>query len=289
MQIHVYGDIGGWFDPFMRSLERIGVNVETGEIPADTIIVQVGDLIHRGPDSDKLVAWVDHAMRMNNAESKRWIQLFGNHEGHHIGGPMFSQNVGGKTVEWELGKEEEKTLKAWWGSRRALMACAVRRTDTPEPRDVLITHAGLTRQTWLGIDETPDARTTAMALNNQSIRISFAPGWLLGGYIKSREGSLQPPSVAWASAAKEVYPSWELFECPFDQIHGHSTIWNWSNKSWYVDYSIGGRTERDAERRFTKFVSEPGDRFYCIDQALGQYEPHFKIEPFSMTGDVLSP
>jgi hypothetical protein len=289
VRIFIYGDVGGHFDPFMESLERIGVDTANWSVPPGMVVIQVGDLVHRGPKSEELVAWVDQALKVNRGDDHgRWVQLFGNHEGHHVGGPTFGENRGGVWHDFELAPEAETTLKRWFHSRQAFMAAAIRRTDTEESRDVLVTHAGLAWHTWVGIGEPATIEGVARALNAQKVELAFAPGWLLGGYRPAREGGVQPPGVAWASAAKEVYPSWEQRPCPFDQVHGHSTLWHWSKSQWFVDYSIGANIERDGARRFTKWTTESGARFYCVDQALGQYLA-FDIEPLPMEGKLLWP
>lgn len=289
MDILIYGDIGGHYEPFMESLARYGVDTEEAIVPEGTVIIQVGDLVHRGPQSEELVAWVDRALKNNDQGAGTWIQLLGNHEGHHVGGPTFGENRDGKWHDFTLEEEAEKTLKRWWKSDLAHMAASVTRTDFDEPREVLVTHAGLTWHTWVGIGEPFSARSAAVALNSQGSKWSFAPGWMLGGYYKSRNGSVMPPSVAWASAAKEVYPSWEEREATFDQVHGHSTIWHWTKSDWFVDYSIGAKTTRDGERRFTRWENGNGHYFYSIDQALGSRPPEFPLEPLRMVGEVTEP
>lgn len=288
--IYIFGDIGGHFDPFMTALEKLGVDTFMACVPVGTTIIQVGDLVHRGPKSDALVKFVDAALKNNEREDcGRWIQLLGNHEGHHIGGPKFSQTVKGQHVDWELGPEAEGTLKKWWGSDMAQMAVAVRRTDTDLPREMLVTHAGLAFQTWAGIGFPQGARSTALSLNSQNVKLSFAPGWLLGGYMKSSSGTMQPPGVAWASAAKEVYPSLLERSLGFDQVHGHSTLYNWFSQEWYCDSDISLGIDRWGSKRFTRWTNKAGEKLYGIDQGLGQSEPRFDIVPLHVVGEVLEP
>lgn len=289
MDLYIFGDIGGHHYPFMQALEKIGVNTETHEVPEGVGIIQVGDLVHRGPNSDELVTWVDAALKVNNKPGTgRWIQLFGNHEGHHIGGPVFSQNVDGKVTFWDLGPDSEKTLKRWWGSNQAQMAVAVTRIEASgEERDVLVTHAGLTSQTWAGIGFPMTAQETVKVLNAQNLKLAFAPGYMLGGYYKSSTGGMQPPSVAWASSGKEVYPSWMGRDALFDQVHGHSTLYNWFSGQWYVDDDIAANIARWKAKRFTRWDNPSGSKFYCIDQALGRFPPQFDVCPLHFTGEIL--
>lgn len=288
MSIYIYGDIGGHFEPFLESLARdAGVDIENQDIPEGTVIIQVGDLVHRGPRSDELVAWVDEAMKANPGQ---WIQLLGNHEGMHVGGPIFGQRIDGEFVEFGVSPESEKTLQRWYKSGQALMACAVERTDEKYAgRQMLITHAGLARQTWAAIGEPLTAAAAAKSLNAQTTKYAFAPGWLMGGYAQGSGNALMPPGVAWASAAKEVYPSWEDRVSLFDQVHGHSTVYHWSNDQWFVDPSLMARTEKWKSKRFTRWENFDGGFFYCIDQALGRYAPHFDVKPLKIEGVVLCP
>lgn len=290
--IYIFGDIGGHYVPFMKALDKIGVETSDASIPKGTTIIQVGDLVHRGPRSDELVEWVDAAINQSawNPDTQgRWVQLFGNHEGHHIGGPKFSQTVKGQHVEWELGSDAEKILKKWWGSDQAQMACAIRRTDTEKPREMLVTHAGLAFQTWAGIGFPKGARNTAVTLNAQHVKLAFAPGWLLGGYMKSSGGNMQPPGVAWASAAKEVYPSLLSRHMGFDQVHGHSTLYNWFSQDWYCDSDISLGIERWGAKRFTRWTTPFNEKLYCIDQGLGKNDPHFDVVPLHVVGELLEP
>lgn len=288
MDIYIFGDIGGHFYPFTAALEKIGVSVETATVPKGTVVIQVGDLVHRGPDSDLLVSWVDEAISMSKG---RWVQLLGNHEGHHIGGPKFGQNTKSGMMEWELSAASEKILKKWWGSKMAHMAAAIKRTDQGEPRDVLVSHAGLTFQTWSSLGFPQGADWTAAAINKQNIKLAFAPGWLLGGYYKSSTGGMQPPSTAWASAAREVYPSLVDREMGFDQVHGHSTLKNWFSGHWWPDVpeDITNDIEAWGSKRFTRWTTKAGEKLYCIDQGLGAQAPHFDLAALHMEGKVLIP
>jgi len=286
MNIFMYGDIGGHLLPFRESLVRdVGLDHETLALPEDAIVIQVGDLVHRGPDSDTLVPWVDEVMSANPG---RWIQLLGNHEAMHLGGPTFGQQINGQMVEFAINDDSEKTLTGWYASGQAKLAVAVERTSGEfAGRHMLVSHAGLARQTWAAIGEPLTAAGAAATLNRQDAKYGFAPGWLLGGYAQGSDNSLMPPSVVWASAAKEVYPSWENRDSLFDQVHGHSGIYSWSNQRWYVDASIRARTEIWKTKRFSRWENFDGGYFFCIDQALGAEAPYFDVVPFKVEGEIL--
>jgi hypothetical protein len=62
VRVAVIGDIGGHLNELRTELVRLGAG-QDGRLPDDLIVVQVGDLIHRGPDSDGVVALVDRYLR----------------------------------------------------------------------------------------------------------------------------------------------------------------------------------------------------------------------------------
>ncbi len=74
MRIAVLGDASGWLSPTLAALRGLGVQVDLDRFswPDDLVVVHVGDLVHKGPDSDDLVAWVDAVMER---VGDRWIQL----------------------------------------------------------------------------------------------------------------------------------------------------------------------------------------------------------------------
>ena len=77
----VVGDIGGHVDELHRELGRLGADPQTGRLPDDLTVVQVGDLVHRGPDSERVIALVDRYLR---EQPGQWVQLLGNHEAHYV-------------------------------------------------------------------------------------------------------------------------------------------------------------------------------------------------------------
>ena len=50
-RVAVFGDVGGQAAELRRELVALGADAGTLELPPDLTVVQVGDLIHRGPDS----------------------------------------------------------------------------------------------------------------------------------------------------------------------------------------------------------------------------------------------
>ncbi|WP_233594971.1 metallophosphoesterase [Amycolatopsis sp. WAC 04169] len=72
-RVAIIGDVGGHPDQLRRALAWLGA---TGErLPPDLTVIQVGDLVDRGPDSTGVLDIV-----ANLLDDGRWIQLAGNHE-----------------------------------------------------------------------------------------------------------------------------------------------------------------------------------------------------------------
>jgi Calcineurin-like phosphoesterase len=133
MRIAVIGDVGGHATPLRDELARLGARPD-GRLPEDLLVVQVGDLIHRGPDSAEVVDIVDFYLR---TQPRQWIQLIGNHEVHYLRPPVFC---------WPdtLGRKHIRILNRWWQNGTAAVAAAV---DTAG-ESFLITHAGITAEFW---------------------------------------------------------------------------------------------------------------------------------------------
>lgn len=278
MKILVYGDIGGHYWPFARSLSQHGIDLEHATFSDDTIVIQVGDLIHRGPDSDDCIEAVDE---MLTKYPDQWIQLLGNHEGHHIGGPEFGDSRSHEM--WSVRADLEEVLQRWYASGAAQLAVGL---DSPTlGGETLITHAGLCAPLYERIVKAQGNQVgvgqLAAILNAQPVQRAFMPGIMLG----VRDSI---PGVAWAAAWAEVYASWLTWpRVPFHQIHGHSTVYYWNASSWGgTPKIIQECTEIDKKCRMS-MTKIGGKRFIAIDQALGKEEPWFNVEPLIIDGEIL--
>ena len=58
IRVAVIGDVGGHVEELRRELRALGAS-ETGVLPDDLVVIQVGDLVHRGPDSEAVVRLVN--------------------------------------------------------------------------------------------------------------------------------------------------------------------------------------------------------------------------------------
>jgi hypothetical protein len=214
-RIAVYGDVGGQARPLRESLVSLGADARTLRLPADLTVVQVGDLIHRGPDSPGVLEIVRSAM---TNQPQQWVQLAGNHEAQYLTPPKFY---------WpeRLPEDDLEMLFEWWRTKKMRVAAAI---DVGADCDYLVTHAGLTEGFWRHFVGMPDsALTTAKAINGLVGGIHeswvYRPGVMLTGDVDLSAGPL------WASAPDELLPSWQLSSAPapFHQIHGHSSTIDW--------------------------------------------------------------
>lgn len=248
-RVAIIGDVGGHRRELERELVRLGADA-AGRLPADLTVIQVGDLVHRGPDSHGVVALVD---RYLTARPVQWVQLVGNHEAQYLRDPAFrwSERLESETVD---------VLRRWWRDGRLLVAAAVGGEE-----DLLVTHAGLTAGYWRTVLGAPaDSRRAATALNAQiGVRDErlFRPGVMLaGGLPDLAAGPL------WAQAGSEVLSSWLSGPLPFSQVHGHSTV---SGRDGVVPVGTPGRTtvDRLAKHEVTVLA---GGRIIGVDPGHGR-------------------
>ncbi len=210
-RVAVIGDVGGHGQALREELVRLGADPDTGTLPADLTVIQVGDLVHRGPDSAGVVGLVDHFLARR---PDQWIQLVGNHEAQYLRDPAFAWGE-------RLDTGTVATLRRWWGEGRLRVAAAI----TGDREDYLVTHAGLTAALWrvdLGAPAT--AARAAAALNGLAgVRddVLFRGGQMLSG----RRPALRAGPL-WASARGELVASWLGVPLPFSQIHGHSSVFD---------------------------------------------------------------
>ncbi|MGY1858028.1 metallophosphoesterase [Modestobacter sp. SYSU DS0290] len=213
-RVAVIGDVGGHSAQLTAALVALGADPGSGRLPADLQVVQVGDLVHRGPDSAGVVALVDRVLA---EQPDQWHQLVGNHEGQYVDTPAF---------DWPevLPDEVQATLRRWWRTGRMRVAAAVTGADGAQ---LLVTHAGLTAglHRRLGRPATADGAAAALnALREQDPETLWRAGTMLGG--GEPDHSAGP---VWAEAGAELAASWVADEplgvrMPFSQVHGHSSV-----------------------------------------------------------------
>lgn len=226
-RVAVIGDVGGHHRELVAELRRLGVDTETGVVPPDLRIVQVGDLVHRGPDSEQVVFLVDRCLR---ACPDRWVQLIGNHEAHYVRPPDFfwPRRIDFHAVD---------VLRHWWRAGRLRAATVV----SGAGGDLLVTHAGLTVGFWEEVLGRPSSAREAVAaldaLASSGSDELFRTGSMLGG---------GPPRLdagpLWARAATELVPPWADRPLPFGQLHGHSSVYDWQRGVFRVGPELAART-----------------------------------------------
>lgn len=230
-RIVIVGDVGGCAE----QLEWVVLPLV--EDP-DTIVVQVGDLVDRGPDTPGVLRFVEERLRAG-----RWIQLVGNHEAQYLGGVSFWPEP--------LADADADRLRGWWLREWLRVAAAVRTADGEE---LLLCHAGLTVESWRELGEPVTAGTAADLLNTR-------PEPLLWGF----DGPL------WAEAGSRLYPSWlnQVESLPFSQVHGHSTVVRFESREWACEERIRSRTTVDWTARHTVTRCGMG-RFIGVDPKHGR-------------------
>ena len=212
----VIGDIGGHVRELESALEALGCDIAAGEVPPGLRVVQLGDLVDRGPDSAAAVRLADRFIR--NAGG-RYVQLLGNHEGQRFT-DLHLKHAG------PLPEATLATIRRWWTTRQAHLALSL---DTEQFGPVLVTHAGLSPASWREIGAPATARQTAERLDRwvgRDADRAFTPR-------ADRGADAFQPGVTWGEPA-DLYAAWLAADDPppFGQIHGHASAWSWKHRRW---------------------------------------------------------
>lgn len=255
MDFALFGDIGGHKELFEQSLIDLGCNVEAGIIPDDITIVQVGDLVDRGPDSNGVVDLVNKFIA-----SDRWIQLVGNHEQRMLIGPNFDTP---RSLS-EPDEEHWAIIQTWRERGWLHLACGIEAEDGEQ---YFITHAGLSMQFWAINYDREEELSSLVELVNRHWDISTDEGWYFG--VDTRRP--QYPGVTWANCRRDLLPSWFEGNLPWNQVHGHSTLLPWGNMRDFVRPDNFEHVTYDLHARHS-WMSYPNDKkIIQIDPALGTY------------------
>jgi hypothetical protein len=252
-RVAVIGDIAGHIDELRIELRRLGADSRTGRLPDDLTIVQVGDLVHRGPASDAVVALVDGYL---TDQPTQWVQLVGNHEAQYLRDPVF---------EWpeRISDRSSETLRRWWAAGQMRVATWVR----DDAETFLITHAGVTADFWRGPLAAPStAEQAAITLNSMigaGDRVLFRAGAMLHGR-RPAPGA----GPVWAETATELLPGWMATTLPFSQIHGHGSIFDWQRRRFRAADDVARLTVLDEEAKHETTVLA-GGRIVGIDPGHG--------------------
>jgi hypothetical protein len=249
-RVVVIGDVGGHLDALRAALRSVGVR--QGRIPAGTTIVQVGDLIDRGPDTPGVLRLV---ARYLDEQPEQWVQVLGNHEWQYLpGGAHFQRE--------RLSAGDARLLRSWWADGRMRVAAAVRREGGSE---VLLSHAGLTADAWYLLGAPASAADAADGLNAPASPIGLGDGFTTGGLVR---GPL------WADAGSDLYEPWlrahrEGVDVPFDQVHGHSSVVSFDTRVWRCPGRVRQRATVDWRARHVR-LRVGGRVFTGIDPKHGR-------------------
>jgi hypothetical protein len=262
-QVAIFGDIGGHMGALDAGLRTLGVQPGALVLPDDLVVVQVGDLIHRGPHGNEIVAWVD---RMMQANPGRWIQLIGNHEAEHIGGPTFTF--------CDCTQPTIHTLRSWVDAGMSVLASAAHVAGEA----VLVTHAGLSPTWWGRMDRPSTPGEAAISLNERFADATVRPALLAAGSMLDEPNG--QAGVVWAEASRELYGPWAGHHPPFGQVHGHSSAFDWDAGRWRAGTPrwIERATVVDVERRHS-VLSISGRPFIGIDPGFEEDDPGRDITP----------
>ena len=248
-RVVVIGDIGGHASQLRWVLQACGA---AEAVPPGTVIVQVGDLIDRGPASAEVLDIVD---RYVSTQPERWVQLVGNHEAQYL-------HYRNQFWPEQLGEAQAAILRRWWGTQRMHVAAAVRDAQGDE---YLITHAGLTVGCWQELEEPMTATTASMHLN-------MRPQDLL--WRGALPDVSHAPGPLWAESGRELHEPWMEFYSgggfvPFGQIHGHSAIVSYGDHSWRASEKVRQRACADWRARQFR-VRIGGRQFIGVDPKHGK-------------------
>ena len=271
--VAIIGDIGGHLDVFERTLAAVGVDAATAHVPDDLTVIQVGDLVHKGPNDAGCVQLADRLLATG-----RYIQLWGNHDAHYVGGPEVTRRPGVTAVD----DSTAAVLHRWFDTKIARLAVAV---DSKEIGSVLVTHGGLTVGLWEQLGSTKAPSVVADQLNAllHDPDRAFRPGWLMTGVYDQAAGVTCP-----RTGAELAGPWLERGAMPFSQIHGHEGVWWWPQERFHDDCPAEVReaSHIDHDRRFCE-VAIREHRLISVDWVLGTTAPDRTWLPFVLHDAVV--
>lgn len=249
----LFGDVQGFCAIYAEALQALGVDTNVGVVPSDLTVIQVGDLIHKGPDSDAAIDMVDKLLRRS---PENYVQLTGNHEGQYLGGPVFWPGT--------ISDDHARTLAKWFVEGASRIAYPL---HTIEHGPVLVSHGGMSHRRWTDLGEPDDVTGVARALNEEfwhDPASALRPGIML-------RGEIGPPGVAWTEPVRELYEPWLVADrVPFAQVHGHASPYNWAMRGFYrgVPRALKKNLTIDTAARHTR-LEIGGHAFLGIDTAFG--------------------
>jgi hypothetical protein len=255
----IVGDIGGQYDLFRDVIASAGGDPETGLLPAEVTMIQVGDIVrfNDAPALDSLSCAL-YAQKLIEVNEGRYIQLLGNHETPLLGG-VFDPHWTTRELP-----ESQPIVQRWWDERLARLAVTLKKDGH---RDILITHAGLTHgyMEWLDVTSAFEVtRKLNSFVGNVSIPEFERPGFLVNGIANPSA------DIVWGLVGLELHDSWKGDYPEFNQIHGHSCLMEWEGEKFWSDvpqYVIDA-TVVNYRDRYTVTAYESGYTVRSVDWVL---------------------
>ncbi|RKP08961.1 Metallo-dependent phosphatase-like protein, partial [Thamnocephalis sphaerospora] len=139
-RIVAIGDLHGDIKSALRVLQMAGVANRKGKwIGGDnTILVQTGDLIDRGPDTNRMLELLPDLVKSANKVGGRVIQILGNHEVMNLAGNLRYVRESEKEFSSELDRAKAFDLLGRFGKRLSNLPVVYRVGDT------VFAHGGIT-------------------------------------------------------------------------------------------------------------------------------------------------
>lgn len=224
-RVFVLGEVGGRADLLELAIRGVGGDPVAGELPDSVTLIQLGGVAGSGaePTDDEAIRLAD---RMARGSGGRWIQLWGRHEAMSL-----SRAVENEWRHSPLGAEGRAIAKRWWEEGIAYLAAAF--TDE-RYGDLLVSHRGLTRASWLGHGEF-GAVGTARSLN-----VLTEPAEAFGSN-----------GPVWSGGDRPVADTWKRSTQPFGQVTAFGAAWNWSTGKFttHADADLRARTRLHRDGR----------------------------------------
>lgn len=257
----VIGDVGGYVAHLRHALGQLGVTDSTW--PDDLHVIQVGDLF--GGRADVEVAQLVGP----HLRAGCWTQLIGNWELEAVGGVAIGRD--GRTVHPDAVAE----FRRW--HRDGLVRRASTVTASSGTVGV-VTHAGISRGFWKNdLRCEPDAHRAVEMIETMRFDDVARPGSMFGRPAEPAPGPI------WSNET-EAWRAW--VECPFPQIHGHTTAWR-STLGWSAYLPIEFRDRCRIDRGHVIFTPSPGSPpIIGIDPGLWDRSPVGALRPLVFAAGV---
>lgn len=273
MKAAIFGDVGGHVDQLFTTLNDLGVDMDTAVPPSDLTLVFLGDLIHKGPGSNEIIAFINKGKK---ACPDQYVILLGNHECQHTNGYIFWQDC-------RCTPETEEIISSWWLNGEAVAVAAISHDKHPilTAKQTLLSHAGVTHQLWKMYGGSSSAKNTVKNLLklNEDPRQLHRPGVMLGGTT-----SYHDVGPIWAHSTAEVYPSWAGRKMPFNQAHGHTAPYHWEFSQWFPSTSHVWRDVLEVHQdvRAVTFHPHPesAGSFAAMDPGFSEKVPTLNFIPY---------